>query len=121
MLSKDVDSLQPHIRAFVGRAVTLTACPECGGTRLSEAARSSKIDGINIADACAMQITDLAAWVRGLDEPSSSPLAPPSPASTSRPTSARDRGPRGHRATSALLCFQTDQESRSNGQEPQLA
>src|SRR6266508_3662317 len=74
MLSKDVDSLQPHIRAFVGRAVTLTACPECGGTRLSEAARSSKIDGINIADACAMQITDLAAWVRGLDEPSVAPL-----------------------------------------------
>jgi excinuclease UvrABC ATPase subunit len=74
MLSKDVDSLQPHIRAFVGRAVTLTACPECGGTRLSEAARSSKIDGINIADACAMQISDLAAWVRGLDEPSVAPL-----------------------------------------------
>ena len=74
MLSKDVDSLQPHIRAFVGRTVTLTACPECGGTRLSEAARSSKIDGINIADACAMQITDLAAWVRGLDEPSVAPL-----------------------------------------------
>src|SRR6266542_4199895 len=74
MLSKDVDSLQPHIRAFVERAMTFTACPECGGTRLSEAARSSKIDGINIADACAMQITDLAAWVRGLDEPSVAPL-----------------------------------------------
>jgi excinuclease UvrABC ATPase subunit len=73
-LSKDVDALQPHIRAFVERAVTFTACPECGGTRLSEAARSSKIKGINIADACAMQISDLAAWVRGLDEPSVGPL-----------------------------------------------
>src|SRR4030095_8627926 len=61
MLSKYVDALQPHIRAFVERAVTLTACPECGGTRLSEAARSSKIEGINIADACAMGIPDLAA------------------------------------------------------------
>ena len=70
ILSKDVDSLQPHIRAFVDRAVTFTTCPECGGTRLSEAARSSKIKGINIADACAMQISDLAEWVRGLDEPS---------------------------------------------------
>ena len=74
MLSKDVDALQPHVRAFVERAVTFTACPECGGTRLSEAARSSKIDGINIADACAMQISDLAEWVRGLDEPSVAPL-----------------------------------------------
>ena len=74
MLSKDVDSLQPHIRAFVERAVTFTTCPECGGTRLNEAARSSKIDGINIADACAMQISDLADWVRGLDEPSVAPL-----------------------------------------------
>ena len=74
MLSKDIDTLQPHIRAFVERAVTLTACPECGGTRLAEAARSSKIDGINIADACAMQVSDLAAWVRGLDEPSVAPL-----------------------------------------------
>jgi excinuclease UvrABC ATPase subunit len=73
-LSKDVDALQPHIRAFVERAVTFTTCPECGGTRLSEAARSSKIDGINIADACAMQITDLAQWVRGLAEPSVAPL-----------------------------------------------
>ncbi len=73
-LSKDVDALQPHIRAFVERAVTFTACPECGGTRLSEAARSSKINGINIADACAMQISDLAEWVRGLDEPSVAPL-----------------------------------------------
>jgi len=74
MLSKDVDALQPHIRAFVERAVTLTACPECGGTRLSEAARSSKIAGINIADACAMEIRDLAQWVRRLDEPSVGPL-----------------------------------------------
>ena len=73
-LSKDVDALQPHIRAFVERAVTFTACPDCGGTRLSEAARSSKIKGINIADACAMQISDLAEWVRGLDEPSVAPL-----------------------------------------------
>ncbi|WP_272027039.1 excinuclease ABC subunit UvrA [Kocuria rosea] len=73
-LSKDVAALQPHIRAFVERAVTFTACPECGGTRLSAAARSSKIRGINIADACAMQISDLAAWVRGLHEPSVAPL-----------------------------------------------
>ena len=62
-LSKDVDAMQPHIRAFVERAVTFTTCPECDGTRLSEAARSSKIKGINIADACAMQISDLAEWV----------------------------------------------------------
>jgi excinuclease UvrABC ATPase subunit len=74
MLSKDRESLQPHIRAFVDRAMTFTACPECGGTRLSEAARSSKIAGISIADACAMQISDLAAWARGLDEPSVAPL-----------------------------------------------
>src|SRR3712207_9556523 len=74
MLSKDVDSMQPHVRAFVERAITFTVCPECDGTRLSEAARSSRIDGINIADACAMQITDLAEWVRGLDEPSVAPL-----------------------------------------------
>jgi excinuclease UvrABC ATPase subunit len=74
MLSKDVDSLQPHIRAFVERAVTFTTCPECGGTRLSPEARSSKINGINIADACAMQISDLAGWVRGLKEPSVAPL-----------------------------------------------
>ncbi len=74
MLSKDIDSLQPHIRAFVERAATFTACPECGGTRLNEGARSSKIRGINIADACAMQISDLAQWVRGLDEPSVAPL-----------------------------------------------
>ena len=74
MLAKDVDSLQPHIRAFVERAVTFTTCPECGGTRLSEGARSSRIEGVNIADACAMQISDLAAWGRGLDDPSVAPL-----------------------------------------------
>ncbi|HEV8277980.1 MAG TPA: excinuclease ABC subunit UvrA, partial [Streptosporangiaceae bacterium] len=74
MLSKDKESMQPHIRAFVDRAVTFTACPECGGTRLSEAARSSKIKGLSIADACAMQISDLAGWVRGLEEPSVAPL-----------------------------------------------
>ncbi|MFH9349698.1 ATP-binding cassette domain-containing protein [Kitasatospora sp. NPDC017646] len=74
MLSKDKDALQPHIRAFVERAVTFTACPECEGTRLSAAARSSKIGKISIADACAMQISDLADWVRALDEPSVAPL-----------------------------------------------
>jgi excinuclease ABC A subunit len=74
MLSKDKEAMQPHIRAFVDRAVTFTACPECDGTRLSEAARSSKIKGINIADACAMQISDLAEWVRGLGEPTVGPL-----------------------------------------------
>ncbi|GIG61349.1 excinuclease ABC subunit A [Longispora fulva] len=74
MLSKDREALQPHIRAFVDRAMTFSACPDCGGTRLSEAARSSKIGGISIADACAMQISDLAEWVRGLDEPSVAPL-----------------------------------------------
>lgn len=74
MLSKDREAMQPHIRAFVDRAVTFTACPECGGTRLNEGARSSRISGINIADACAMQISDLAEWVRGLDEPSVAPL-----------------------------------------------
>jgi excinuclease UvrABC ATPase subunit len=73
-LSKDVDSMQPHIRAFVERAVTFTVCSECDGTRLGEAARSSKIKGISIADASAMQISDLAGWVRGLDEPSVGPL-----------------------------------------------
>ncbi|ACY13844.1 ATP-binding cassette domain-containing protein [Haliangium ochraceum] len=73
-LSKDRESMQPHIRAFVDRAVTFGVCPECEGTRLSEAARSSKIAGINIADACAMEIRDLAEWVRGLDEPSVAPL-----------------------------------------------
>ncbi|WP_374566518.1 ATP-binding cassette domain-containing protein [Ideonella sp.] len=74
MLSKDVDALQPHVRAFVERAVTFTTCPDCGGTRLSEGARSSKIKKISIADACAMQISDLAQWVRGLDEPTVAPL-----------------------------------------------
>ncbi len=74
MLSKDSDALQPHIRAFVERAVTFTTCPECKGTRLSEQARSSKIEGLNIADACAMQISDLAAWVRDIEEPSVAPL-----------------------------------------------
>lgn len=73
-LSKDVDALQPHVRAFVERAVTFTTCPECGGTRLNEAARSSRIEGINIADACAMQINDLARWARGLDAPTVAPL-----------------------------------------------
>lgn len=65
-LSKDVEAMQPHIRAFVERAVTFTTCPECDGTRLSELARSSKIKGVNIAEACAMQITDLAEWVGAL-------------------------------------------------------
>ena len=74
MLSKDVDALQPHIRAFVERAMTFSACPDCGGTRLNEAARSSRIGGISIADACAMQISDLAGWVRGLDAPAVAPL-----------------------------------------------
>ncbi|MGA5299279.1 ATP-binding cassette domain-containing protein [Nucisporomicrobium flavum] len=73
-LSKDVDALQPHIRAFVDRVVTFAVCPECDGTRLSEAARSSTIEGVSIADACAMQISDLAQWVAGLDEPSVAPL-----------------------------------------------
>ncbi len=74
ILSKDKAAMQPHIRAFVERAVTFTACPECGGTRLSEAALSSRIKGINIAEACAIQISDLAEWVDGLDEPSAAPL-----------------------------------------------
>ena len=73
-LAKDLDSLQPHIRAFVERAATFTACPDCGGTRLNETARSSKVGGINIAEACAMQISDLVAWVRDLNEPSVAPL-----------------------------------------------
>jgi excinuclease ABC A subunit len=73
-LSKDPESLQPNIRAFVDRAVTFTTCPECAGTRLNEAARSSRIRGINIGDACAMQISDLAEWVHSLDEPSVAPL-----------------------------------------------
>jgi excinuclease UvrABC ATPase subunit len=74
MLSKDVDAMQPHIRAFVERAVVFTTCPDCDGTRLSEAARSSKIDGVSIADVSAMQITDLAEWVASLDDPSVAPL-----------------------------------------------
>ena len=74
MLSKDVDAMQPHIRAFVERAITFTACPDCSGTRLSKVARSSKIKGINIADACAMQISDLAEWVGDLGEQSVAPL-----------------------------------------------
>jgi len=74
MLSKDKEAMQPHIRAFVDRAVTFTTCPDCAGTRLNEGARSSKIEGMNIADVCAMQISDLAEWVRGLDEPSVTPL-----------------------------------------------
>ncbi|KOV66460.1 ATP-binding cassette domain-containing protein [Streptomyces sp. MMG1121] len=74
MLAKDKEGMQPHIRAFVDRAVTFTVCPECEGTRLTEAARSSKIAGVSIADACAMQISDLALWVRGLAEPSVAPL-----------------------------------------------
>jgi excinuclease UvrABC ATPase subunit len=74
MLAKDVDAMQPHIRAFVERAVTFSACPDCSGTRLNEAARSSKIKGVNIADACAMQISDLAEWVRALKAPSVAPL-----------------------------------------------
>ncbi len=74
MLSKDLDALQPHIRAFVERAVTFTTCPECDGTRLSKEARSSKIKGLNIADACALQISDLAAWLGDLEESSVAPL-----------------------------------------------
>ncbi|MBO8190115.1 excinuclease ABC subunit UvrA [Streptomyces oryzae] len=73
-LSKDRESMQPHIRAFVDRAVTFTECPECDGTRLSELARSSRIGEVNIADACAMEIRDLAEWVRGLADPSVAPL-----------------------------------------------
>ncbi|GAA1444261.1 excinuclease ABC subunit UvrA [Leifsonia poae] len=73
-LSKDREAMQPHIRAFVDRAVTFTTCPDCNGTRLNEGARSSRIAGVNIADACAMQISDLAEWIRGLDEPSVAPL-----------------------------------------------
>ncbi|ALG84872.1 daunorubicin resistance protein DrrC [Gordonia phthalatica] len=74
MLSKDIDSVQPHIRAFIERAVTATACPECDGTRLADHARNARIDGVNIADACRMQITDLHDWVVGLDEPTVAPL-----------------------------------------------
>ena len=74
MLSKDVDAMQPHVRAFVERAITFDSCPECEGTRLSKEARSSKIKGKTIADLCTMQISDLAGWVRDLDEPSVAPL-----------------------------------------------
>ncbi|MER6025254.1 excinuclease ABC subunit UvrA [Streptomyces sp. NPDC001851] len=74
MLAKDKEGMQPHIRAFVDRAVTFATCPECAGTRLTEAARSSKIQGVSIADACALQISDLAEWVRSLAEPSVAPL-----------------------------------------------
>ncbi|MBF9069542.1 ATP-binding cassette domain-containing protein [Streptacidiphilus fuscans] len=74
MLAKDKEAMQPHIRAFVDRAVAFTTCPDCDGTRLAAPARSSKIGKVNIADACAMQISDLAEWVRGLDEPSVAPL-----------------------------------------------
>jgi excinuclease UvrABC ATPase subunit len=73
-LTKDREAMQPHIRAFVDRAVTFTTCPDCGGTRLNEGARSARILGLNIAEACAMQISDLAEWVRGLDDPSVAPL-----------------------------------------------
>lgn len=73
-LAKDVEAMQPHIRAFVDRAVTFTTCPECAGTRLSETARSSKIKGINIAEACAMQITDLAGWLETVEDKSVAPL-----------------------------------------------
>ncbi|WP_416972805.1 ATP-binding cassette domain-containing protein [Streptomyces sp. 4F14] len=74
MLAKDREAMQPHIREFVDRAITFTTCPDCDGTRLTEAARSSKIKGVSIADACAMQISDLAEWVRALDDPSVAPL-----------------------------------------------
>ncbi|MDP9183641.1 MAG: excinuclease ABC subunit UvrA [Actinomycetota bacterium] len=74
MLSKDVEAMQPHVRAFVERAMAFTTCPDCDGTRLAEEARSSKIKKLNIAEVCAMQISDLAEWVRGLDEPSVAPL-----------------------------------------------
>ncbi|MCI0679013.1 MAG: excinuclease ABC subunit UvrA [Actinobacteria bacterium] len=73
-LSKDREAMQPHIRAFVDRAVTFVTCPDCGGTRLNEGARSSRIAGLNIAEVCAMQVSDLAEWVGGLDEPSAAPL-----------------------------------------------
>jgi len=98
VLSKDVDALQPHVRAFVERAVRFSTCPECDGTRLTEAARSSKVAGLSIADACAMQISDLASWVRGLHDPSVAPLIEalgarwtPSPRSAS--ATSRSTGP----------------------------
>ncbi|MCR8526108.1 hypothetical protein NPM17_24770, partial [Escherichia coli] len=74
MLSKDVDALQPHVRAFVEKAVTFTTCPECDGTRLNEGARASKINGMNIAEACRMQINELADWLRGVSDPGVAPL-----------------------------------------------
>ena len=74
MLTKDVEAMQPHVRRFVEGAVTFTTCPECDGTRLSKEARSSKISGKNIADVCAMQISDLAEWLRGIKEPGVAPL-----------------------------------------------
>ncbi len=74
ILSKDVDSLQPHVRAFVERVATFTDCPDCGGTRLNEGARTSRIDGVSIADACAMQVSDLVAWVRAITDPGVAPL-----------------------------------------------
>ena len=74
MLTKDVESMQPHVRRFVERAVTFTTCPDCDGTRLSKEARSSKINGKNIADVCAMQISDLAGWLRTVKEPGVAPL-----------------------------------------------
>ncbi len=91
MLSKDVDTLQPHIRAFVERAVTFTTCPECDGSRLSEEARSSMIDGKNIADVCSMQISDLADWVRAIEDPSVARFSPGcSTSSTRSPRSGWD-------------------------------
>lgn len=74
VLARDIDALRPHVRAFMERAVTFTTCPECAGTRLAETARSSRIDGVNIGDACAMQISELATCVKGLDEPTVAPL-----------------------------------------------
>src|SRR5690606_12200727 len=74
LLTKDIHTLQPHVRAFVERAVTFMTCPDCGGTRLNAQARASKINGVSIADASAMQIDELAEWVRGLDAPSLAPL-----------------------------------------------
>ena len=74
MLSKDVEAMQPHIRAFVERVVVFATCPECDGTRLTEGARTSRISDVSIADVCAMQITDVAGWAKNLDEPSVAPL-----------------------------------------------
>ena len=106
MLSKDVDALQPHIRAFVERAVTFTTCPDCDGTRLNPAALSSKVNGINIAEACSMQINDLAEWIRGVEDAVGGPAARHAPAGArllrgdraglSQPRSA-DRDPVGRR------------------------